>query len=46
MIDFLLTLTDPCVKSRECLSPWIPGETDIDPDGLRLVAVNENGKPF
>ena len=46
LVDFLLTLTDPCVKSRECLSPWIPGETDIDPDGKRLVAVNENGKPF
>ena len=46
LVDFLLTLTDPCVKSRECLSPWIPGETDIDSDGLRLVAVNQNGKPF
>jgi cytochrome c peroxidase len=46
LVDFLLTLTDPCVKSRECLSPWIPNETQTDPDGMRLVAVDESGQPF
>jgi cytochrome c peroxidase len=46
LLSFLLTLTDPCVKDRDCLSPWIPDENDSDPDGMRLVAVDENGKPF
>ena len=36
--SFLLTLTDPCVKSLACLTPWIPSDDDIDPDGLRLKA--------
>ncbi len=34
---FLRTLTDPCIKSADCLAPWIPplGE---DPNGLQLDA--------
>jgi cytochrome c peroxidase len=36
--SFLLTLTDPCVKSLACLNPWIPDDDDSDPDGLRLKA--------
>ena len=38
LTSFLLTLTDPCVKSAACLVPWIPDDNDTDPDGLRLRA--------
>ncbi len=38
LVEFLKTLTDPCVKDRECLKPWIPTDSDADPDGLRLNA--------
>ncbi|MEZ5582331.1 MAG: cytochrome c peroxidase [Candidatus Competibacteraceae bacterium] len=24
IVNFLLTLTDPCVQDRDCLAPWIP----------------------
>jgi len=40
---FLQTLTDACAASRECLSPWIAGDSDPDPDGLRLVALDGEG---
>jgi cytochrome c peroxidase len=43
IVEFLHALTDPCVKDRACLAPWIPDETDNDPDGLRLNAVDSNG---
>jgi cytochrome c peroxidase len=43
LVAFLLTLTDPCVKSRDCLAPWIPDDTDIDPDDLRLRAYDQDG---
>jgi cytochrome c peroxidase len=46
LINFLLALTDPCVKSRSCLAPWIPDETDANPDGLRLDAVDKDGRPL
>jgi len=39
LVEFLKTLTDPCVKSEKCLSPWIPNKHDNDPDGLTLHAV-------
>ena len=38
LLEFLKTLTDPCVKSKKCLSPWIPSKNDNDPDGLMLHA--------
>lgn len=38
LVSFLLTLTDPCVKDPACLAPWIPGEANRDPGGLRLQA--------
>ncbi len=41
IVDFLLTLTDPCVKDRECLAAWIPDDTG--PDGLGLMAEDQNG---
>lgn len=46
LVSFLLTLTDPCVKDRNCLSAWIPANTDTNPDNLRLVAVDENSNPL
>lgn len=38
IVEFLTSLTDPCVKSRSCLSPWIPSVTTSDPDLLRINA--------
>ena len=43
LVSFLISLTDPCVKNRSCLAPWIPGSLDSDPDGLRLEAIDNNG---
>ncbi len=40
LVSFLNALTDPCIKNRVCLSPWVPGDNDIDPDGLRLYPSN------
>jgi cytochrome c peroxidase len=44
LVEFLKTLTDPCLKSRECLAKWIPGPDDPDPDGLRICAKDGSGK--
>jgi cytochrome c peroxidase len=44
LLEFLKTLTDPCLKSRECLAKWIPGPDDPDPDGLRICAKDKSGK--
>jgi cytochrome c peroxidase len=47
LVEFLKTLTDPCIQDREeCLAAWIPDETDADPDGLRLNAVDANLNPL
>jgi cytochrome c peroxidase len=46
IIEFLKTLTDPCVQDRACLAPWIPDATVADPDGLRLNAVDANLNPL
>ena len=43
LVAFLKTLTDPCVKDRACLAPWIPDAGDTDPDGLRLNAFDNAG---
>jgi cytochrome c peroxidase len=45
MLSFLLTLTDPCAKSRECLAPWIPTPTEA-PDAHQLNAYRQNGQPL
>lgn len=56
IVSFLKTLTDPCIKSRSCLSPWIPNTTnrdlddltsgtgDTNPDGLSVKAFDQYGK--
>ena len=46
LVEFLKTLTDPCVTNRDCLAPWIPDSSDIDPDGERLIAVDETLTPL
>ena len=42
LVDFMKTLTDPCVKDRACLAKWIP-EVNEDPNGDQLDAINING---
>ena len=46
LVEFLKTLTDPCVKDRDCLAPWIPDASDTNPDGLRLDAIDNSGAFF
>ena len=43
IVEFLKALTDPCVKSRECLAPWISDAGDANPDGQRLNAIDNTG---
>ena len=43
LVEFLNTLTDPCVKDRACLAPWIPDTSLTGPDDLQLNATDENG---
>ena len=43
LVEFLKALTDPCVKSRECLAPWVPDAGDTNPDGLRINAIDNTG---
>jgi len=44
LVEFMKTLTDPCVKSRECLSPWIPPANSNDPDGNMLHGLRKRGQ--
>ena len=46
LVEFLKTLTDPCIRDRACLAPWIPDSTDANPDNLRLEAVDNAGTPL
>jgi cytochrome c peroxidase len=46
LVSFLNTLTDPCVKNRECMQNWLPEEHEVDPMQLQLKAVNTNGTPL
>lgn len=46
LVEFLKAQTDPCLKDQACLTKWIPGPTDPDPDGLRLCAQDRTGKPL
>ena len=43
IVAFLKTLTDPCIRTRKCIAPWIPKPEDA-PDGHQLNAVDANGK--
>ena len=44
LVEFMKALTDPCVKSRECLSPWIPAAQSNDPDGNMLHGLLKRGQ--
>ena len=44
LVAFMKTLTDPCIKSRECLSPWIPSVKSNDPDGNMLHGLLKRGQ--
>ncbi len=46
LIEFLRSLTDPCVKDRDCLSRWIPNAGTTNPDAVRLNAYDRYGHPF
>jgi len=43
LVEFLKTLTDPCVKDRNCLAPWIAEGAGNGPDGLKLEAIDNTG---
>jgi cytochrome c peroxidase len=43
LVAFVLSLTDPCVEDRSCLSPWIPDASDGNPDGLRINGFDSGG---
>ncbi|MCB1875953.1 MAG: hypothetical protein KDH88_08265 [Chromatiales bacterium] len=43
LVEFLHTLTDPCVTDRACLTPWIPATDEVDPDGLSVFAIDQAG---
>lgn len=45
LVAFLKTLTDPCVKDRNCLAPWIPADVP-GVDGLQLNAVDQTSTPL
>ena len=42
LVEFIQTLTDPCVKDRDCLAQWMPANDD-DLNGDQLTAVDKNG---
>lgn len=46
LVQFLKSLTDDCVTDRKCMAPWLPRNTDPDPDGNRLSALDKNGNPL
>ncbi|SKA73802.1 cytochrome-c peroxidase [Enterovibrio nigricans] len=45
LVAFLEALTDPCVKDRACMSPWIADQSD-NVDNLLLIATDVNGTPL
>jgi len=44
LVEFLETLTDPCVVDRACLAPWVADPVLHDVDGHLLVAIDGNGE--
>ena len=44
LVAFLKSLTDPCVKDKNCMSPWVVDPVnDLDPNGDQLNALDQNG---
>ncbi|MFL2546990.1 MAG: cytochrome-c peroxidase [Candidatus Rariloculaceae bacterium] len=46
VVDFLETLTDPCVLDPVCLAPWIADPESDGPDGMQLNALDAEGAPL
>ncbi|WP_413112211.1 cytochrome-c peroxidase [Thaumasiovibrio sp. DFM-14] len=46
LVTFIQSLTDPCVKERACMAPWIAQEGDDDHDGQLLLATDAAGSPL
>ncbi|MEM7379163.1 MAG: cytochrome C peroxidase, partial [Pseudomonadota bacterium] len=46
LVAFLRALTDPCVRDRACLSPWIANPASSGPDGQQLNAVDAALQPL
>lgn len=46
LVAFLEALTDPCVENRECMARWLIADSDADPDGLQLDAVDVDNNPL
>ncbi len=46
LLSFLQALEDPCTQDTSCMNKWVPATDEADPDGLRLIAVNEAGDPL
>ena len=42
LVEFLKSLTDPCVTDSDCLAQWMPANDD-DLNGDQLTAVDKNG---
>ncbi len=42
LVEFLKSLTDPCLKDRDCIGKWIP-DYDSGSDGLQLNAKDSSG---
>lgn len=45
IVEFLETLTDPCVEDRACLADWVPVADDAA-DDEQLNAIDINGNPL
>lgn len=43
VLAFLKTLTDPCTTKPSCMNKWVPTEDENDPDGTRLIAIDQDG---
>ena len=43
LVAFLAALTDPCTQDPSCMNKWVPSNEEDDPDGLRLVAYDQEG---
>jgi cytochrome c peroxidase len=43
LVSFLSALEDPCTQDPACMNKWVPSNDESDPDGLRLIAVDQNG---
>lgn len=46
LVAFMESLTDDCLKDTACIGRWIPSANDVDPDMLRLRALDRFGNPL